>query len=228
MKNVILPSFFCLFSFLGFCQDTASTSKDPDFVNNFVGNTEKIGMWVPSKVKSTEIEGSTYLFYSWFGMFSIIDKSGATYSFTNLNYNVKSKSLESKIANDSVFLFDKKNIDRVTFNKIKYRFINEELFLEVFKSIKFDLLIGYDLYLMSGTTNPLTQQDLTPNQYKVQKQYKLYRDATFFNFDLSKKAFFKNFPNHQEAIAKFVKENKLSYKEEADVITILKHITTLE
>jgi hypothetical protein len=114
-------------SLLGFFQDTASTSKDTDFINNFVGNTEKIGMWVPSKVKSTEIEGSTYLFNSWFGMFSIIDKSGATYSFTNLNYNVKSKSLESKIANDSVFLFNRENIDRVIFNKINYKFVNERV-----------------------------------------------------------------------------------------------------
>jgi hypothetical protein len=44
--------------------------------------------------------------------------------------------------------------------------------------------------MISGTTNPLTQQDLTSNQHKLQKKYELYRDATFFNFDLSKKAFF--------------------------------------
>lgn len=95
----------CVYSF---CQQTKEGSDD--YVNNMTGNLYKNGMWLPAKKLNKEIEGTTYLFKNWDGLYQLNYSNNKHLKLVNLNYNITTKTIESKISNDSVFQFQMNDI----------------------------------------------------------------------------------------------------------------------
>ena len=111
MKNYCLHlMLFVTFSF--FAQDNQN-SKKGDYNIDYLGNFNKAGMWLPASVEDKSISGSPYLFNSWEGLFSVINMKGNRFDLLNLNYNISTKKLESKVSKDSVFQYDLKDIDKL-------------------------------------------------------------------------------------------------------------------
>ena len=224
MKNLLLL-FLSFFVMNLFSQNNNSSNSNGDYNINFSGNPVKAGMWVSSKIEDKSIIGSPFLFNSWEGFFSVVTKSGNRFDLINLNYNIQTKRLESKISNDSVFQYDLNVLDFVLVAKKKYKIFNNELFLQLMDNNAFVFLKSYDITIQEATNNPLTQSDLTPRRYVIKNEYKILQENTIKEFKLNKKSFFNFFPEKKELISKYVNENRLSYSKEEDAITILYYIS---
>ncbi|WP_374398592.1 hypothetical protein [Flavobacterium sp.] len=223
MKSIFLS--FLLFSFINLFSQNNKSSSNPDYNTSFTGNTSKNGMWIPGRVEDKSIVGSQYLFNSWNGMYSIVNKIGEKFNLLNLNYNIHTKTLESKVSNDSVFQFDLDKIDYIIASKKKYKILNNEMFLELLCNDKIDFYKSFKVIVQEATNNPLTQTELTPRRYVVKNEYKVFYNKVLVDIGLNKKSIFNLFADKKNLISKYVKENKLSYSNEEDVVKILNYIS---
>ena len=224
MKKTFLP-FMLFMVFNLFAQDNNQLSSNTDYNTSFTGNISKNGMWIPAKVEDKTIEGSPYLFNSFDGLFYIINKNGDKFSILNLNYNISTKNLESKISTDSVFQFDLRTIDYVIVAKDKYKIYKDELYLQLSNNGKIELLKSYKIAIQDAVFNPLTQQNSTPKRYLIKSEYKILKDNVLSEFKLNKKTIFNLFPDKKDIITQYVKKNKLSYSDEDDVKNILNYLS---
>lgn len=219
----ILFQFFC--SFL-FAQKTTSTTSMPDYNTDYIGNVYKNGMWIPGKVENNSISGSCYLFDNPNGIFSIINNTGNKFNLTNINYNIETKQLETKIANDSVFQYNLDEIDYLVVNKKKYKVFKGEMYQQLFSSNQFELLKSFSVVVQQASFNPLTQDVLTPKRYVVRYNYMLLKNNdTLQDFKLNKKSILGLNIDKKDLILNYVKANKLSYSNEDDVVKILNYLT---
>ena len=219
MKKIFLPfALFIVFNL--FSQHNNQSSSNNDYNTSFIGNTSKNGMWIPSRIEDKTITGSPYLFNSWNGMFSVINKVGDKFSLINLNYNIQTKTLESKISNDSVFQYDLNAIEYVVIAKDKYKIINGEMLLELLSNSKIEFFKAYNVIIQEATNNPLTQTDLTPRRYVVKSEYKILQDEILKEFKLSKKFIVNLFPEKKNLILKYVENNNLSFNSSIGVPSV--------
>ena len=212
---------FVTFSF--FAQDNQN-SKKGDYNIDYLGNFNKAGMWLPASVEDKSISGSPYLFNSWEGLFSVINMKGNRFDLLNLNYNISTKKLESKVSKDSVFQYDLKDIDKVKYLSKVYKVYNEELFLQMFTSDTFEFLKSFQVVIQEAVSNPLTQSSLTPRRYVYKNEYKIFRNGVVTDFKLNKKSLLNLFPDKIDLIKNYANSNKLSFSEENDVVKIFNYI----
>ena len=198
---------------------SAQTSINQD-MNRELRNT---GTWVYSKPLDKTAQGSEYLFKIWDSNNVIESKSGSIFSIQNLNYNLRTKTLESQINSDTVFKFDFDKIVSVThFNK-KYKVINNALFEQLSQGNKIVLYKEYVLKVQEGVVNPLTQTvTKQPQNIKIEKYYCLINES-LKPIKLRKRDVLECIKDKENEIIKFVKENKLSFSKEENVIQIFNY-----
>lgn len=178
------------------------------------------------------IDGTLYLFPEWEGANHIYVTEEKGYKVETLNYNLVSKTLESKIAKDSVYQFASGKITFIKRNNKNYRYFNinnaDELYLVIFNSKKVTLLKGFELELIKPRTSPMTQETLSRAKYIVNDKffYKL-NNSEFIQIDPKKKSILNLFKDKSEQIEKFVAEYKLGYTTENDLYKIFKFYDSL-
>lgn len=230
MKSSVVVLLMIVFSSIfSYGQNEKGATNSPDFVTTFTGNIAQnsAGMWVPAHTKDKTIEGTPYLFKNWTGLYTVVNKKGNKFKVVNLNYNVESKNMETYYAADSVFQYHLPEIDYVLANNKRYRIVEDELFLELYNAGSIKILKQFSININEGVSNPLSQADLTQRRYVIKEEYKLHKDNSLSKFKLNKSNILKLFTDKSDAIVKYVKENKLSYSEEADVVRILNYISTI-
>ena len=190
-----------------------------------------VGTWVPSKVVDNSISGSTYLFNSWIGNYVVIDSKRVSTKLFNLNYNIKTSMLETAISKDSVYQYDIDNIDYVFKANKTYKIINPEnkkiLSEEIFKNEKFQLYKIFNIEVILGTFNPLTQEKIQSDSYGQKIEYFLFKDGKFTKTKLSKKNILELVKDKIDLIKTQVNKLNYSYTEESDVKAILNYYDTL-
>jgi len=112
-------------------------------------------------------------------------------------------------------------------NNKRYKVVGDDMFLELYNGAEFKLLKQFTVRINEGVSNPLSLADLSPRRYVINEEYKLHKDNTLSKFKLNKSSILKLFSDKNDAIVKYVKENKLSYSEENDVVRILNYISTI-
>lgn len=214
MKKIIfLGLLFCFLN--SFAQYDVVVSGDP------AANTT--GMWVVNKTQSKEVEGNYYL-NDEFQTGVIIDKNGKKYKVIDLNYNLKTDQLESKISNDSVFAFNTVSIlgmelggqnFKTLFDPKKYR----PTFYEIIGT--FDnrtVLKHYNVKIRPGIVNPMTQQKQTPDRFIYQYTYYVTnKKGGLEELKLKKRHILNLFDDSAKSVKDYVSENDLSYGEDEDL-----------
>jgi hypothetical protein len=185
------------------------------------------GSFIPPKPQNNYIKGSQYLFNSWVGQYTIMSKTGVKSQLLNLNYNITSKKIESFIGKDSVFQYDLDQFDYIVKANKKYKVYNnnqlEGLFLELFNNNKLVLYKEVIVKVEEGALNPLTQELISENEYVKKEVYYIAADDKCEKIKLNKKDLNKYLSDKEDLIKVYVKENKLTYTSEADVLKILNY-----
>ncbi len=218
--------FFLVFLNNMFAQDaTSTTTSTKNFrTDTFTGKVSATGtgFWVPAKNVNNDITGSVYLFDNWIGNFNIFDSSDNKFLVTNLNYNIKTNTLESKVSNDSVFQFDLGNIKKVSFGNKKYEVVDGKLVESLFNSDKLNIYKEFTVKVIEATLNPMTQENITDRKYVKKSKFLVKKNDLVQELKLNKKNVLSLFEKNQDDVKKFVKDNNLNYSDENDLFKILK------
>ena len=198
---------------------SALTGKSANFGSSFFYNQ-------PNKV----ILGSTYLFDEWNNDGEIQTVTGERFLVRNINLNLSRNAFEAKINdNDSIFSFNFNNIKQIVINGKSYKnyYFNEEnrVYELIYSNENFSILKGFSVKLVTGSGNPMVNRS---NDKYVKKESYFIRDAedkSIQKFKLNKRSLGKLFSNKDldlERIERFSSSKRISFKDEEDVIQLLK------
>jgi len=190
------------------------------------------GAWLPGRSIDNSIEGSPYLFPKWDDAFEIFATESKGYKILNLNYNVATKTLESKVAKDSVFQFDKDKVSFVKHDSEKYKFYevnnSNELYKIIYSSDKVVFLKGFDLAITKRRINPMADEILFKRKYDLKEKFVVnFNNSVFYEIELKKRPILKLMGDKSSQVQKFASQSKLSFKSEKDLFKIFQYYDSL-
>lgn len=183
------------------------------------------GIYVTKSDADIQNEANVYLFPKWEGQYEVFISEKEGFSFPNLNYNVKSNKLESKISKDSVFQIEIEKVNFIRHNSKKYKLYSingiNALFQEIYVSPKLIFVKGFTSVLKKGTINPLTLEYIQQDVYSiVEKYYVKFEGNDFVELKLTKKSILNLFGTKANQVNKYASDSKLNFKSEADLFKI--------
>lgn len=219
-----MKSFFLLV--FGFFSGFVFSQDSENYRTQSTGDLLTSGFWIPASKINKNIKGSNYLFEKWENFANIHSENGNVFRVTNLNYNIKSKKLEAKISNDSVFQFNSEGIEKVRIMNSTFKLIDSEFMKEIIAG-KVGLYIKYSLKTKDAVFNPLTHDELTPEEIIKVEHYVIRLNDKIFDIKLKKNDIINHMNDKEKEIKDFAKRNKLSFSNEKDVIKIITYYNTL-
>ncbi|WP_053975719.1 hypothetical protein [Mangrovimonas xylaniphaga] len=191
-------------------------------------------IWVSTRSKNTNIEGSVYLFSSWVNVSTVYMKE-ASYQIQNLNYNIDKDQLEAKFAEDSVLVLNSQEVLRVKIYNVELaQYYNAEkkkrgFFQTVVDTGEFMLLKQYSVSIKEGTFNPMTQQRTKPDEYVKHEEYFIKRKEQegLKAIKLRKSVILELVGSKGDQIKAYVKDNNLRYNNDFDISKILTYYNSL-
>jgi hypothetical protein len=232
MKNISLI-LLCTLIFLE--ANSQNSSKKDSSVNfntaGFTGNVHTSGMWIPGTPIENNVKGTVYLFPDYTGIYKLIIKNGNSLNLLNLNYNVKTKTLESFVSKDSVFQYELNQLSYVLNNNNKYR-VNSDgnlkgLSLEIYNSEKIQLFKCFSVIKEKAVLNPMTNAIISDAEYIRKFSYYLYINNKEVKIKLNKNEILDALSDKKNAVKDYVNSNKLAYSNEEDVCKILKYYESI-
>lgn len=232
MKNLF---FILLFSFVfsqANCQNANAKSSSSNItVAGYTGNMRTSGFWIPGVPIENSIKGTFYLFPDFKGQYKVISKNGDSFNLLNLNYNLKTKTLETFVSKDSVFQYDLGQIGYVLANSNKYK-VNSDgnlkgLSLEVYNSEKVQFFKYFYIISEKAVINPMTNVIISEAEYIHVFAYYLYLNGKEVKIKLNKNDVLNALIDKKNAVKEYVKSNKLVYSSEMDICKILKYYESI-
>ena len=211
-----------------------SQNIDPNTGSSRLGNLSNMSNFSGGSIvfnKKSEIKGNIHLFEKWSNT-GVINIDGKNYKLLNINYNMRTDNFESQVGKDSVFILDNSNVNHLYINNKRFENfyfsrINKNKNFEVIHDGKeFKLIKGFEIGVKYGETDPLMVKKKV-DKYFTTKSYYLMRGIDINDIGLKKKVILTLFKDKKDLVGKFVKENKLSYKKDADLKKIFKYYDSL-
>lgn len=170
------------------------------------------------------VDGSYYLFNDWRNSARIYVMNSQSFLLKNINLNLMRNTFETKVAADSLFTFNFNNIEKIVINNKTYKnyYYNDDnrVCEVIFESDEYAILKGFKVELVEGSANPMLNR--TADKYVRKRNYFIKTKNTVKPFRLKKSRVMKLVAEHKtEEILAYAKQNKLSFKKEADVKKIL-------
>ena len=238
MKKIQITFILFLFSsVVTFSQSSTATSVSDNNTNtlNMVaggdGNqTTRVGTVMrfinPPKI----VDGSIYLFESWKNYpVTVTSKDNKSYALNNVNFNLRTNRLVTKLSKDSVFVFDMTKVDNIniqdkTFKKIPTQ-IGERIFEVVYESEDMSVLNFHSVKLVEGSVNPMIGRKTDKLIHR--QTFYILKGETVVEFRLKKKDILNLIPkddNEKSKLIQYYAANRLSFKSLDDLKEALSNI----
>ncbi|MGB1211113.1 MAG: hypothetical protein ACPG41_06795 [Lacinutrix venerupis] len=238
MKKIMFIALTLLITLTSYSQGSANPMQNlsgpaasNDFRNAFDAVNSR-GQWMTSSWKTT-VKGTPLALEDNCNLV-IFTKDDKVYKIENGNYNAKLDKLVTEYTKDSIYVFGDKNIahaklDNVVLRKFNDTESNKSRFHFVLsQGEKLTLTKAYFSTIKEGTINVMTKLKETSDKYILNDDYYISKDnSTVEKIRLKKKHLLNVMSDAKKEIADYVKRNDLSYKEEDDVIKIIKYYNTL-
>lgn len=174
-------------------------------------------------------------------LFSTKDKNqGKVYSgkkvyiLNDLNYNIKSEQFQTKLENDSIFIYNLEGLSRVQIKdkdfSVMYNPVEgkREIYEVVQAGKKMSLLKKYSIRVQKASPNPMVNR----KQTKIQKKWKYYAvdyKDNIVEFKGKKKALLELARDNEDkkALKDYISNNRLSVKKEDDLKKIFDYLNKL-
>lgn len=215
---------------------TASSVSDnnANTLNRIAGGdgnqTNRVGVVMrfinPPKI----VDGSIYLFESWKNYpVNVISKDKKSYTLNNVNFNLRTNRLVTKLSKDSVFVFDMTKIDNInildkTFKKIDTQ-IGNRIFEVIFESDDMSILNFHSVKLVEGSVNPMIGRKTDKLMHR--ETFYVLKGETVVEFRLKKKDILNLIPrdeNEKSKLIQYYAANRLSFKSIDDLKEALSNI----
>ena len=237
MKFLIF-TIFTLSMFYGQAQSTNSNInndlKSLESLSDGQLNTGSSAKTFGNPNEGAKVKGSPYLFDTWTNstvMYFIGNEKA--YNMSDINYNMQAERFELRQNNDSVFIVNPGNIERVVVNdKVFKRYLDPEFqrnsFFEVLYSADdLSLLKKYESAISEAQLNPMTGKKVGSDTYTTTENYYILSDENngeLMEITLNKKSINNLISKeNQSKVKEYVKEKHLSYKDELNVLMILNY-----
>ena len=218
MKSIVLV--FLMFApSLMFSQFLDRPAPPPGSIKPFSGFTRMDYASFKIREEKYKIEGNIYVFENWTNR-GILKIGKNEFKLSNINFNMRTNKIESRVGKDSVYIFDLTNVDHIFINNRKFKnyyFSNQNEILEViYDGDDFKMLKDYKVDIKRGEVDPLMIKKKVAKFY-TNAFYYIKKGNDFKKIKLKKKDILLLFDNKSNLVSNFVKENKLSYKKEKDI-----------
>jgi len=178
------------------------------------------------QVDGNTVEGNRFLFESWKNKGELYSK-GKTLKLDNINYDIYNNQFSELRSNDTLYIFENKLIDSARINGRCLKPDTGKKFKEVLmEGEKISLYKVYNTEIVEGMFNPIDGSK-QPSRFKITDDYLISKNDISKSFSLSKKEITEVVKDHKSEIEKYIDNNNLSYKKEADVIRIFTYYNTL-
>ena len=179
------------------------------------------------------IDGSIYLFDTWKNYPVVVkSKDNKTFTLDNVNFNLRTNRLVTKISQDSIFVLNMKSIETVNIQGKVFKKVDTEIgsrvFEVIYESDKVSLLNFHSVKLVEGSVNPMLSRKTDKLVHK--QEYYALNDKGITQFNLKKKSILNSFASNsaeKSSLSKYFLENKLSFKKINDVKVALKNLDTI-
>lgn len=217
------------FLFLSICYASGLSAQERQTAGQ-VGSTSTVITGFLTKpaiqVDGNTIEGNRFLFENWKNNGELYSK-GRTLKLENINYDIYNNQFSEFRSIDTLFIFENKLIDSARINGRCLKPDTSKKFKEVLlEGEKINLYKVYKTEIVEGMFNPIDGSK-QPSRFKITDDYLILKNDISKSFSLSKKEISEAVKDHSSEIEKYIDENNLSYKKEADVIRIFKYYNTL-
>jgi hypothetical protein len=179
------------------------------------------------------IDGSIYLFNNWKNYPVVVkSKDNKTFTLDNINFNLRTNRLVTKISQDSIFVLNMKSIETVdiqgkVFKKVDTE-IGSRIFEVIYESDKVSLLNFHSVKLVEGSVNPMLSRKTDKLVHK--EVYYVLNGQGINELRLKKKSILNSFAsndNEKNSLLNYFLENKLSFKKIDDVKVVLNNLSTI-
>lgn len=227
-KTNVLLIFLTVLSASVFSQSSQNTSNTTNVTRQGFGEHSSYDTNLGFVNARPETDGTVYFFDNWETIGKIYTKANGVYLVEKLNINLLNNTLEAIYDESSVFTFDSDSILQVVINDITFRVIPTEdglQVLELIYSASPSVYKHFNIIYSEASVNPMHGRKA--NKYIKNHKYVVYKNGELIKVSLSKKTFaqfFQTDSKDQNAILNFIKKNKLSLKDESNMIQVLDYI----
>ena len=239
-KLKIITLLFLTLSFVGYSQSTNTNVSDNNALalqgitgGNNNGGNGVYGTAMRFVNPPRTIDGSIYLFNNWKNYPVVVkSKDNKIFTLDNVNFNLRTNRLVTKISQDSIFVLNMKSIETVdiqgkVFKKVDTE-IGSRIFEVIYESEKVSLLNFHSVKLVEGSVNPMLSRKTDKLVHK--EVYYVLNDQGINELRLKKKSILNSFAsndNEKNSLLKYFLENKLSFKKIDDVKIVLNNLNTI-
>ena len=239
-KLKIITLLFLTLSFVGYSQSSSTNVSDNNALalqgitgGNNNGGNGVYGTAMRFVNPPRTIDGSIYLFNNWKNYPVVVkSKDNKIFTLDNVNFNLRTNRLVTKISQDSIFVLNMKSIETVDIQGKLFKKVDTEIgsriFEVIYESEKVSLLNFHSVKLVEGSVNPMLSRKTDKLVHK--EVYYVLNGQGINELRLKKKSILNSFAsndNEKNSLLKYFLENKLSFKKIDDVKVVLNNLNTI-
>jgi len=193
--------------------------------NDLVGGMTNLWQYHTFKTATEEIKGNPFLFEDW-NTKGIVYSDGKYLEVDKLNYNIYKEEIGAMKEKESVFAYDSKYIDSVKIDDIMLHKMDGKFYEVLDTGSKASLFKKYETRIAEGQLN-VTDQTKGPSRLVIMDDYYVLSQDKLMKFKPSKKSLEAVFGDQAQEMKKLMKEKKLNYKKQDDLIRIFEAYNSL-
>lgn len=146
------------------------------------------------------------------------------YQISNINFNITENKLSCKLKNGGYFIFRSFDIPKFSINNRLFK-KNGRSYFEVLLEEKHTYFYKrYDIRFKDGVKHRMGGGSINPSRFVLTHSYLIKSGDEAITLESNKKSILEFFDAQQIVLKKFVKENRLSYKKESDLVKIVSYM----
>ena len=150
----------------------------------------------------------------------VIFIDGQRYSISNINFNVSTNEIDSKMRGDKIFIYQTASIDSIIINRRNFKRLGRTFYEVLLDKNESMFLKKFDTQQQQSSSNRMGGTIIRSKKL-LKFKYLVKSSDGYKDIELNKKSVVAFFEGKEEKLSKFVKEQRLSYKKEKDLILIL-------
>lgn len=153
----------------------------------------------------------------------LIYRDGNIYRITNINLNVSTNNIDSKMKDGKLFEYKATTIDSVKINNRSFKRLGRT-FYEVLVDKKGSMFLKKSVSKQLGDINNRLGTTISRPKKLLKYEYLIKSNNDYTKIELNKKSIFSLFEGKEDELKSFVNDKKLSYKNEQDLIRIFNYM----
>jgi len=168
-----------------------------------------------------------YMFPKWNNN-GVIFVDRKMYGIGNINFNITTNSVDSRITQDKLFMFQSSAVDSISINNRLFKRVGTLLYEVLFEGQNSTLLKKYDIKHTEGYEGRTgVGANQGPSQTSVVFRYSVVKPGKRMeNIELNKKSILEIFENKRDVLEGYAKKEHLSFRKEEDIVKMLNFLAT--